>query len=129
MKNYLRPTLVISVMAIVVMLVSTAFAQRVGGYKEVSTTETAVTAAARFAVKAQAAKQDATIELVDVAHAERQIVAGTNYRMCLVITTSGEENEADVTITARVVVYRDLKGRYKLSSWVEEDCVPDDESE
>ena len=54
------------------------------------------------------------------------MAAGTNYRLCLKVTTSGEANEADVTITVKVVVYRNLKGVFSLTSWVEEDCEDED---
>lgn len=110
----------------VLLFAAAASAQKVGGYKEIAKTDPGARAAAAFAVKAQAEKKNATISLVAVEHAESQLVAGTNYRLCLKVTTSGVGNEADVTITVKVVVYRDLKGVYKLTSWVEEDCEGED---
>jgi hypothetical protein len=68
-----------------------------------------------FAVDAQAERKNLTIDLIAVEKAESQVVAGTNYRLCLKVTTSGADDEADVTITVRVVVYRNLKGEYSLT--------------
>jgi len=109
------------------ILISTASAQKVGGYKQSSKTDAGARAAAEFAVDAQAERKNLTIELVAVEKAETQVVAGTNFRLCLKITTSGADDESDVTITVKVVVYRNLKGEYSLTSWAEEDCAPDND--
>jgi hypothetical protein len=127
MKAGLRGASLFFAFATVLAFASSGMAQRVGGYKEISKTDAGALAAARFAVSAQAEKKSATIELVAVEHAERQVVAGTNYRLCLTITTSGEKNEADVKITVKVVVYQNLKGEYKLTSWEEDDCADGDD--
>lgn len=110
----------------VLVFAGAATAQKVGGYKEISKSDAGARAAAEFAVEAQAKKKNATIELDDVLHAESQVVAGTNYRLCVKITTSGEKDEADVVITVKVVVFRNLKRAYSLKSWAEEDCGDDD---
>lgn len=104
---------------------SAAFAQKTGGYKTISKTDAGARAAAEFGVDAQAERKNLTIELIAVEKAESQVVAGTNYRLCLKVTTSGAEDEADVTITVKVIVNRNLKGEYSLTSWAEEDCAPD----
>ena len=122
MNKTFRVTYFLVAIAFIFTMVSAASAQRVGGFKEISQSDPGAVAAAQFAVGAQARKTDATIELVSVEQAERQVVAGMKYRLCLAITTSGEEDEADVTINVRVVVFYSLKRVYTLSSWVEEDC-------
>ena len=94
----------------------------VGGYKEVATDDAEVVAAAEFAVGAQGEQQNATIKLVSVEHAERQVVAGTNYRLCLKVEVSSEDEGADTTQEAKVVVFRSLKKEYSLKSWEEEQC-------
>ena len=123
MKTSLR-LLLFSVLA---LMFGTSFvvAQKAGAYKTISKTDAGARAAAEFAVDAQAERKSLTIELVAVEKAETQVVAGTNYRLCLKITTSGADDEADVTITVKVIVYRNLKGEYSLTSWTEEDCAPD----
>lgn len=115
---------IFSVLAMLAMA-SAASAQKVGGYKAISKSDAGARAAAEFAVDAQAERKSLTIELVAVEKAESQVVAGTNYRLCLKVTTSGADDEADVTITVKVIVYRNLKGEYSLTSWAEEDCAPD----
>ena len=118
----------IAVSALVVTALATcASAQKVGGYKSISRTDAGALAAAEFAVDAQAERKGLSIELINVEKAESQVVAGTNYRLCLKVTTSGADDEADVTITVRVIVSRNLKGAYSLTSWMEEDCAPDND--
>ena len=130
MKNSLRFTFVLAAVILVFAFVSDGFSQRVvlGGYKKIAKSDTGAAAAADFAVEAQAKKKkNATIELVEIEKAESQVVAGTNYRLCLKVTTSGEKGEADVTITVQVVVFKNLKGAYSLTSWKEDDCADDDD--
>jgi Aspartic acid proteinase inhibitor len=117
-----------AVVAVIFTCSTMASAQKVGGYKDIAKNDTSARAAANFAITAEAQKKSSTITLIAIEHAESQVVAGTNYRLCLKITTSGAANEADVTITVKVVVYRDLKGNYKLTSWTEEDCEGEDEA-
>lgn len=119
-------SIALSVGVFMTLAVAAASAQKVGGYKEVSASDAAVQAAAEFAVNAQGEKTEKEISLVDVIKAERQVVAGSNYRMCLKITSQGEVDEADATSFVQVVVYVDLKGNRKLSSWVASDCGEDE---
>ncbi len=125
----LRSKLLLSTLAVILTAAFSAQAQKVGGYKEISKTAAAARSAAIFAVGAEAQKNNATIELNSVLQAESQVVAGMNYRLCLKVTTSGAKDEADVIITVRVVVYRDLKGKYSLTSWKEEACGDDDDGD
>ena len=56
----------------------------VGNYREASKTDETVVSAANFAVKKQSEKpQNASLKLVAIEKAEKQVVAGMNYRMCL----------------------------------------------
>src|ERR1051326_6292054 len=77
-----------------VCVVVGAARQRVGGYKEVATDDPEVVAAAKFAVGAQGEKQNATIKLVSVEHAESQVVAGINYRLCLKVQAGDSDDDA-----------------------------------
>jgi hypothetical protein len=90
----------------------------VGGYKEAPTDDPEVRAAAEFAIGAQGEKENITIKLHSIEHAERQVVAGTNYKMCLRVGKGDDPEDADVM----VVVFRSLKKEYSLKSWVEETC-------
>jgi hypothetical protein len=119
MRKSLR--LVSALVAFVVVCVCVcagAAKQRVGGYKEVATDDPEVVAAAKFAVGAEGEKQNATIKLVSVEHAERQVVAGMNYRLCLKVS-SGDDDEAQ---EVKTVVYKNLKSEYSLTSWEEAEC-------
>ena len=79
-------------------------------------------AAAEFAVKAEGEKQDMTYKLVSVEHAEQQVVAGINYRLCLKVGHRKEGDDEDTVELVRVVVYRNLQKAYSLTSWVQENC-------
>lgn len=94
----------------------------VGGYKEVAADDPEVQAAAEFAASAQAKKQETTIKLISVEHAERQVVAGMNYRLCLKVEVEDKDNNVDVAQEVKVVVYRNLQKAYSLTSWEEEEC-------
>ena len=126
MKVKFAVPIILSCVTVLIMTLSSS-AQKVGGYKTISRSDAGATAAAEYAVDAQAEKKGLTIELVAVEKAESQVVAGTNFRLCLKIITSGADDEADVTITVKVIVFRNLKGEYSLTSWMEEDCAPDSE--
>ena len=81
-----------------------------GGYSEVSKTDSEITAAAKFAVKALKKTQGGTIKLISIEQAEQQVVAGMNYKLCLLIKTKGK------TQNVTTVVYKDLKERFSLTS-------------
>ncbi len=81
-----------------------------GGYSAVGLTDD-VKAAAEFAVQEEGKREAVIVELSDISKAERQIVAGVNYRLDLVVKGSGSAQKA------RAVVFKDLKSHYKLISW------------
>ncbi|PYS49508.1 MAG: hypothetical protein DMF68_09775 [Acidobacteria bacterium] len=82
-----------------------------GGYKEVPTDSEEVQEAAQFAVGAEAKKQDTEVKLLSVEHAESQVVAGMNFRMCLRVEIEDKANNVDVTQEmVRVRTDRNLLG-------------------
>lgn len=93
-----------------------------GGYRAVATDDAEVQAAAEFAVNAEGEKQNTSIKLTSVNQAERQSAAGSNFRLCLTVEVPGEDDEEGVSKTVKVVVHRDLKQEYSLTSWAEADC-------
>ena len=99
---------------------------KVGGYKQVATNAAEVVAAARFAVAARARAKETEIRLVSVESAERQTVAGVNYRLCLTVEEADAENNVEVTETVRAVVFRSLQNAYTLRSWEAEDCAEEE---
>jgi Cystatin domain len=126
MINKLRMFLLLAALGMVFCCATSGLAQKVGGYKEIPTTDAGAVAAANFGVSARAKKTGGTAELVAIEQVESQVVAGTNFRLCLKVTTSGAANEADATELFKVVVYRNLKNVFSLTSWVREECGEDE---
>jgi hypothetical protein len=121
-------------MLLVVVALSTAFSFAnvifsqqgrpiVGGYKEVAKDAEDVVAAANWAVEEAGRKQEAELSLVSIERAERQTVAGANYRLCLRVRVNGGDEDADDAVQdVKAVIYRNLKSQYELKSWDEESC-------
>lgn len=101
--------------------ISTNAQIKTGGYKKVSVDDAGVKAAAQFAAKQQGENADITVEVIEIVDAERQVVAGSNYRMCLKVS-SYSEDEDESTYFVKTIVYVDLKGNKKLTSWTVSDC-------
>ncbi len=120
---------IITAAGCILLLVSAAAAQKLGGYKEVAVTDTQVREAAEFAASAEGEKASRTIKVIKINTAEMQVVAGRNYRMCLKVQASGGEDEADAIFTVMTVVYIDLKGNKKVTSWEPKDCGDDDDDD
>jgi Aspartic acid proteinase inhibitor len=98
---------------------SSVFAQQgpiVGGYADTSNSDPEVVAAARFAVHAERQKLHVRIALLSIKHAEVQVVAGLNYRLCLKVKIKGK------TRNVNVVVYKNLKQKYSLTIWSANGC-------
>jgi hypothetical protein len=127
MKKSLRVVLILVALGAVFGCVIVSLGQGrpiLGGYKEVATDDPDVQAAAEFAVSEQKKNQgdDAQLSLVSIEHAERQVVAGTNFRLCLKVKAADEEDEDAEARDVRAVVFRSLKNEYSLKSWEEGDC-------
>lgn len=91
-------------------------AQRiVGGYQNVSVQNETVAEAANFAVARQKQKEP-SLRLVAIDRAESQVVAGTNYRLCLAVEAGGKTGQASA------VVYHNLQNEFELSEWTTGTC-------
>jgi hypothetical protein len=97
---------------------------RTGGYKPVSVSDAGAKEAADFAVGLKAEDYEAEIRLEKIIKAERQTVAGTNYRLCMEIYVPSEnEGEDGVMLTILTIIYKNLQGEMKITSWNDEsDC-------
>ena len=126
MKSSSRVLVILFTLSVVLGSVAVGLAQRTGGYKEVAKDDEGVVAAAEFAVSEQGKKQEMTYKLVSVEHAEQQVVAGINYRLCLKVGYRKQDDDVDTTEFYRVVVYRNLQRAYSLTSWTQEDCGTDE---
>jgi hypothetical protein len=122
MRKILFCTMVLSISAFVLTLHANAQGVVLGGYKEIPKTDANAKKAALFAVSAEAKRSEKEIEFIAVIKAERQSVRGTNYRMCLKVSDSGAEGQDAAEVFVKTVVFDDLKGNYKLTSWEASDC-------
>ena len=125
MTKSLRMAAFIAAAIIVLGCSVIVFAQRTGGYREIDKADEGAVGAAEFAVKQESEKKEMTYKLVEIEHAETQVVAGINYRLCLKIGYHKADDDVDTTEFVRVVVYRNLQNQYSLTSWTEENCGDD----
>ena len=124
MKKNLQIMMVFTAFAVFFGCAATGFAQSkppmVGGYKTVSVKDAGVVAAAEFAVSDYSEKNEVSLEIVEIQKAERQVVQGMNYRMCVEVKVVEEDN--DETQFVLVTVHQNLKRAYKLGSWKPDAC-------
>src|SRR5689334_7235414 len=125
MKRSLTLIAILS-LALVAFTWAIVSAQRTGGYREIDKADEGAGTAAEFAVKAESEKKEMTYKLVSVEHAETQVVAGINYRLCLKVGYHKQDDDVDTTEFVRVVVFRNLQNQHSLTSWTEENCGSDE---
>lgn len=82
-----------------------------GGYTEAAASDPGVLRAARFAVREEGRRLGRAVSLLAVRRAEKQVVAGLNYRLSLSVGYGGRTREVSA------VVYQNLKGAYSLTDW------------
>lgn len=82
-----------------------------GGYTEAAADDPGVLRAARFAVREEGRRQGRAVSLLAVRRAEKQVVAGLNYRLRLSVGYGGRTREVSA------LVYQNLKGAYSLTDW------------
>lgn len=120
MKNKLMRMIILSVALIAIpggaRVLSAQQEPIAGGYSEAPQTDRDVISAAQFAAAEESRRKRVRVTLVSIEHAERQVVAGLNYRLCLKIKIKGKTHN----VTA--VVYQNLKQKYSLTSWAEDGC-------
>ncbi len=95
-----------------------------GGYQKIEATDANAVSAAKFAANAEAKKKKAQIKIVSINQAERQIVAGTNFRLCLK-TEIKEKNKNAYSQIVQATVFQNLKQKMSLAKWEESDCFKD----
>lgn len=128
MKNILSINILFVLFVVIFVGALTAFGQTevpvTGGYQKIETTNAKAVSAANFAVKAEAKKENSKIKIVSVNEAERQMVAGTNFRLCMKVEVT-DENNSTISQIVQAVVYKNLKRKMSLTSWEESDCFKD----
>jgi cystatin-C len=126
MKKSLRAVTALVALSVVFSCVIVGLAQTrpiVGGYKPVAKDDAGVLEAAEHALSERGEKESVSLKLVSVERAERQVVAGTNYRLCLRVGIDDEADDSDETQDVKVVVFRSLQNEYSLKSWEVADCA------
>lgn len=98
--------------------------QITGGYGDPAVNDADVIAAAKFAMKKGAKKERTALHLVSIRTARLQVVAGLNFDLCLEIEMKRKTDRKLVKRFATTVVYRNLKNKYSLSSWLLSDKPP-----
>ena len=91
-------------------------AQTPGAYKLVPNDDAECLAAAKFAIREEAQKVGKTIAFASMVFAQRQAVAGTNYKLCLKVKVNG------ISKRAEAVVFRNPQKEYTLNGWRWGEC-------
>ena len=117
----------VSPLLLTLVAVSTSYAAPIavapiaGGYAPTSVSKPDIKLAAKAAVMQHGAKEKKSIKLVAIERAEQQVVAGVNYRMTLKIKHGkikhGAKAERAKAERVKAVVYKNLQGKFALSSW------------
>jgi cystatin-C len=111
-------------LALSCVVVGMAQTQRpiMGGYKPVATDDQSVLEAAEHALSERGEKEGVSLKLVSVERAERQVVAGTNYRLCLKVAIADEDDDSGEPQDVKVLVFRSLRNEHSLKSWEVAEC-------
>ena len=96
---------------------SDTLAQRPGGYRLLSNDDPEAVSAAKFAVGEKGRTFGKTIVLTSIAHAQRQLVSGANYKVCLKVRVDGTSKRSEA------VVYRNLQKQFSLTGWKWNECT------
>ena len=93
-----------------------------GGYVEVDVDNKEIAYSVKVALDIKSKETKENYKLDTIYKAEMQVVAGKNYRVCLSVYVP-VEGEANEYFNVQFVLYRNLKGEYKLTKWEEvEEC-------
>lgn len=116
--NRIQLTSILSILCLTALgRASDAFAQRPGGYRLLSNDDPEPVSAAKFAVGEKGRTFGKTIVLTSIVHAQRQVVSGVNYKLCLKVRVDGTSKRSEA------VVYRNLQKQYSLTSWTWGQCT------
>lgn len=97
-----------------------------GGYKPIATDDAGVLEAADQALSQRGEKEGVSLKLVSVESAEYQVVAGTNYRLCLKVAIADEDDDSGETQDVKVLIFRSLQKEFTLKSWEVAECGESD---
>ncbi|MSO24304.1 MAG: hypothetical protein EXQ58_13920 [Acidobacteria bacterium] len=94
-----------------------AFAQHPGGYHLLSNDDPETVSATKFAVGEKGRTFGKTIVLTSIVHAQRQLVSGVNYKLCLKVRVDGTSKRSEA------LVYRNPQKQYSLTIWTWGQCT------
>lgn len=89
-----------------------------GGYGDAGTKDKEIRHAAAVAVRQHAKREHQSVTLVKINKAEKQVVSGMNYRICMNVR-HGRRGRVH-TVTA--VVYQPIRKPMRLTNWEEGGC-------
>lgn len=89
-----------------------------GGYARLAVKSKDARTAADFAINAQSTADKKKYFFVKILKAETQVVAGLNYRVCMLVR---ERKGRSKSVTA--VVYKDLQNNLSLTAWKAGGCT------
>jgi hypothetical protein len=115
LPRYRLPTILLAALAtLAIPGGAPAAAGRIGppvGSYNLTTVDEESRLAASFAVREQGRRESRTLKLLAITRAEKQVVAGLNFRVTLTVQSGGRNREA------RAVVFRSLDRYHELVSW------------
>ena len=117
MRKILKTQLFFLSCCLISMLAFDALAQAPGGYRLVSNDDPESVAAAKVAVRLEGEKLGKNIVFSSMVYAQRQVVSGTNYKLCLKVRVNGTSKRAET------VIHRNLQKEYALTSWKWGECT------
>jgi hypothetical protein len=99
------------------MVAFDALAQAPGGYRLVANDDPESVAAAKVAARLEGEKLGKSVVFSSIVYAQRQVVSGTNYKLCLKVKVNGTSRRAET------VIHRNLQKEYALTSWKWGECT------
>lgn len=94
-----------------------------GKSSKVSVKDKNLIKAAQFAVRERARTQNTEVNLVEIKTAKMTLAAGRHYEICMLTNYLNKRSNQLVDQFVKVIVYRNLKNKYQLTSWTQENCT------
>ncbi len=120
MKNQLK---IFTLLAVIFMIgaatVNNQAQIKVGGYKKIAVSDAGVVSAAEFAAQSQGETEGAEISIQSIETAEKQTVAGANYKLCVEVFRLDDGADVEVREFIQTVVFLNLKKQMTVKSWEE----------
>lgn len=88
-----------------------------GGYTSIDPADPEVRSAVEYAMSERTSRTGTAVTLRRVVRAERQVVAGLNYRLCLEVAVADKPEEV------RALVFRNLQQQFSLTQWSSGGCA------